>query len=78
MYFHKFSCLDITLYGYNMKNPEKTNINWKKTWKNTKNPEKTHHLKVFSTFFWKKKKRKNTTHLGFLKKKHIFAHPAPR
>ena len=26
MYFHKFSCLDITLYGYNMKNPEKTNI----------------------------------------------------
>ena len=73
MYFHKFSCLDITLYGYNMKNPEKTNINWKKLEKTQKTLKKNIIWDFFNIFL--KKPEKNTTHLGFFKKPHIFAHP---
>ena len=73
MYFHNFSCLDITFYGYNIKNPEKkTNINWKKLEKKTQKKtekNKTSFEGFFNIFL---KKTEKTQPTWFKKKKKKF------
>ena len=53
---------------------KKTNINWKKLEKTQKTLKKNTIWGFFQRFFLKNPKKPNPP--GFLKKKHIFAHPA--